>query len=120
MTDKVKTDVEEGCSINEIAKALALTPRRLQQLVTAGILPRPGKRGCYDLAKCVQAYSQHQRKELRRLRALKGKKKSFFTWSTESEKKDPESDAAFQKAIEEIDRMFGLKKKNTIEEWLKS
>ncbi len=78
MTDKVKIEDNQGCSVNEIADSLGLTPRRIQQMVGAGTLPRPEKRGEYDLAACTRAYAQHQRKELRRLSA-KNRKKSFWS-----------------------------------------
>ena len=43
-----------------MAKLLLLTPRRLQQLVTEGVIPKV-ERGRYELAPVVQAYIQYLR-----------------------------------------------------------
>jgi phage terminase Nu1 subunit (DNA packaging protein) len=47
-------------SVDTIAKLLLLDPRRIQQLVKEGILPKKS-RGKYDLEKCVQGYVRYQR-----------------------------------------------------------
>jgi len=46
-------------SIDTIAKLLDMTPRRVQQLVKEGILPKPIARGQYEIVPCVVAYIQH-------------------------------------------------------------
>ena len=45
-------------TVEDIAKALDLKKRRVQQLVQQGTLPRLTK-GKYDLASCVRAYEQY-------------------------------------------------------------
>lgn len=44
-----------GVSVDVVAGLFGLTPRRIQQLVKEGVLPR-GERGRYNLAACVRAY----------------------------------------------------------------
>lgn len=44
--------------VSDIAKALSLSTRRVQQLVKENILPAPIN-GNYDLADCLQAYGQY-------------------------------------------------------------
>ena len=47
-------------SVDTIAEVLLLDPRRIQQLVKEGVLPKKS-RGKYDLKKCVQGYVRYQR-----------------------------------------------------------
>lgn len=39
-----------------LAEILGVTPRRIQQLVEAEVIPKPEKQGQYDIPACVQAY----------------------------------------------------------------
>lgn len=39
-----------------LAEILSITPRRIQQLVEEGVLPKPQKAGAYDIPSCVQCY----------------------------------------------------------------
>jgi len=48
-------------SVKVVARVLILSERRVQKLVSEGILPRPA-RGMYDLIDCVMAYIRYQRK----------------------------------------------------------
>lgn len=47
--------------LNETAKLLDVTPRRVQQLASDGIIPKP-EQGEYDLAKCVISYIRYIRR----------------------------------------------------------
>ena len=56
---------ENGSTMNELpttvaaatlAKLLGLSTRRIQQLVEAGVIPKPGKRGEYKLVESVAGY----------------------------------------------------------------
>jgi len=51
-------------SPNAIAKLLDMTPRRVQQLVKEGILPKPIARGQYEIIPCVVAYIKHLKASL--------------------------------------------------------
>lgn len=51
------------CSVGEIAELLNLTPRRVQQLVQEGVIPKAA-RGRYDLAASVGAYVAHLQGQL--------------------------------------------------------
>lgn len=44
--------------VSDIAKALQLSDRRVQQLVQANLLPKPVN-GKYDLAGCIRAYEKY-------------------------------------------------------------
>lgn len=46
------------CDVNTVAQALELSPRRVQQLVNDGWLPRE-RPGVYELAECLTAYSAY-------------------------------------------------------------
>jgi len=46
-------------SAAEVGELFGLTPRRVQQLVGEGVLPKPPKRGRYELHATVRAYVQH-------------------------------------------------------------
>ena len=46
-----------------MAKLLLLTPRRLQQLVTEGVVPKV-ERGRYELAPVIQAYIHYLRERM--------------------------------------------------------
>lgn len=50
-----------AASIESIAKLLDLTPRRVQQLVKEGVIPKPVTRGQYDIIPSVVAYIRHLR-----------------------------------------------------------
>lgn len=39
-----------------LAEILNITPRRIQQLVEDGVIPKPNKPGAYDIPECVQNY----------------------------------------------------------------
>ncbi len=47
--------------IDTIAKLLELTPRRIHQLVGEGVIPKPEKRGRYELVGSVQGYIRYLR-----------------------------------------------------------
>ncbi len=115
MTDRLKTDAQPGCSVNEIAEALGLTPRRIQQMVGASILPRPQERGKYDLLACTKAYAKHQRKELRRSSAKNGKKKSFWSgvkgWNSAPKKTSEEISLDIEAMKASIEEMLRKRKK---------
>lgn len=61
-----------GSSVAVIAQVFGLTPRRIQQLVAEGILPR-GERGRYDLAACVRAYITYLQAQLDEARKIAGR-----------------------------------------------
>lgn len=46
------------CDVNTVAQALELSPRRVQQLVDDGWLPRE-RPGVYNLADCLTAYTAY-------------------------------------------------------------
>lgn len=46
-------------SVEVIAKLLMLEPRRIQQLVAEGYIPKPAERGQYSLVGCVQGYIRY-------------------------------------------------------------
>ncbi|WP_374349184.1 hypothetical protein [Chitinimonas sp.] len=46
-------------SVDTLGKLLDLTPRRIQQLVKEGVLPRPIERGQYEVVACVRTYVRH-------------------------------------------------------------
>lgn len=46
-------------STNDLAELFSLTPRRIQQLNSEGVLHGEGRPLCYDLAESVQAYSAY-------------------------------------------------------------
>lgn len=43
-------------SVAELAELFDLTPRRVQQLVNEGVIPKPKTRGEYELTACVKGY----------------------------------------------------------------
>lgn len=45
-------------SVQQVAKACNLSPRRVQQLAKEGVLPRDA-RGAYDLGACLMSYIRH-------------------------------------------------------------
>lgn len=47
--------------VETIAKLLELTPRRVHQLVNEGVIPKPVKRGRYELVGSVQGYIRYLR-----------------------------------------------------------
>lgn len=51
------------CSTGELAFLLDVTPRRVQQLVAEGVIPK-ADRGRFDLAAAVRAHCAHQRAAL--------------------------------------------------------
>lgn len=55
--------VASGVSVETVASMCGLTPRRIQQLVTEGVIPRVG-RGKYNLAACVRAYIVYLQQQL--------------------------------------------------------
>lgn len=55
----------EHCDVHTLALYLNMTPRRVQQLVKRGIIPR-GKRGEYDLLSCIHSYIDHLQRTLYR------------------------------------------------------
>lgn len=52
---------QQTLSVDNIAKLLDLTPRRVQQLVKEKILPQPYDRGKYAVVPCVIAYIKYLR-----------------------------------------------------------
>ena len=72
MTDKPLIQANGQGSITEIAQILGLSCRRIQQLCSMGILPKPLKKGKYDLTVCTRRYSEHQRRKLRALNQKRG------------------------------------------------
>jgi phage terminase Nu1 subunit (DNA packaging protein) len=48
-----------GHPVGVIAKLLDMTPRRVQQLVKEGIIPKPKSRGEYEIGPCVIGYIRH-------------------------------------------------------------
>lgn len=50
-------------NVQEISKILDMSPRRVQQLAKAGIIPR-SRRGNYDFVPSIQAYIRYLRAEL--------------------------------------------------------
>ncbi|MFY9589549.1 hypothetical protein [Rickettsia endosymbiont of Halotydeus destructor] len=49
--------------LSDIAKALSLTTRRIQQLVKEGILPKPVNSN-YDLVSCIRAYEKYLQQQV--------------------------------------------------------
>lgn len=49
---------KEYCDVHTLSRYLDMTPRRVQQLVTRGIIPR-GKRGQYEIPLSIHAYIEH-------------------------------------------------------------
>lgn len=49
--------IEQNVTVSEIASALELTERRVQQLSNDGILPK-SSRGAYNLIDCIKAYEK--------------------------------------------------------------
>lgn len=76
MTSKALIQAKREASITEVAAVLGLSCRRIQQLCTAGILPKPLRKGKYDLMACLRAYSEYQRKKIRVLRGKIPRKKT--------------------------------------------
>ena len=64
--------------VGEVGQALGLTVRRIQQLVRAGVMPKPETKGRYDLQACTRGYAKNQRRELKALRAVRGVIKKPF------------------------------------------
>ena len=52
--------------VHEIARYLNMTPRRVQQLVIRGVLPKGTKRGEYDLIPCIHSYQDHLKRIINR------------------------------------------------------
>lgn len=48
-------------TVESLAKLLDITPRRIQQLVAAKVLPKPVSRGQYEIVPSVIAYIRHLR-----------------------------------------------------------
>lgn len=48
-------------SVETIAKLLDMTTRRVQQLATEGVVPKPEKKGQYEIVPCVVGYIRHLR-----------------------------------------------------------
>jgi phage terminase Nu1 subunit (DNA packaging protein) len=48
-------------SVEVIAKLLDMTPRRVQQLANEGVVPKPKRRGEYEIVPCVVGYIRHLR-----------------------------------------------------------
>ena len=67
----------ETVSAQELAKILGLTDRRIQQLVPE-VFNREG-RGAYDLAKCVQAYIEYQKNQVRAKTGSKEEEETRWT-----------------------------------------
>ncbi|MDA9163858.1 hypothetical protein N9N97_03135 [Rickettsiaceae bacterium] len=55
ITEMTKSNMKSHYTAEEIAVALDLTERRIQQLAKEGILPKVEK-GKYNLAECIRAY----------------------------------------------------------------
>jgi hypothetical protein len=70
------TKDKKEASLIEVASVLGLSYRRIRQLCVAGILPKPLKKGKYDLTGCTVAYCAHQRGKLRTLYAKIQRKKT--------------------------------------------
>ena len=45
--------------LQELTDLTNLDPRRIQQLVVEGVLPRPKRKGAYDVRACVQCYCRY-------------------------------------------------------------
>lgn len=45
-----------GSRLELLAEILTISPRRIQQLVEDGVLPKPKKPGAYDIPACVKNY----------------------------------------------------------------
>lgn len=45
--------------IELLSEILSVTPRRIQQLADEGIIPKPVKKGEYDISLCVQSYYEY-------------------------------------------------------------
>src|SRR5512139_2328469 len=50
-------------SVAEVSRLLDMTERRVQQLVSEGIIPRPTGKGDYAAGACVVAYIRYLRKQ---------------------------------------------------------
>lgn len=50
--------IPERCDVQTLSRCLDISPRRVQQLVKAGVIPR-GKRGEYELQQCLHSYIRH-------------------------------------------------------------
>jgi phage terminase Nu1 subunit (DNA packaging protein) len=58
--DEMNMQQDETITQQTLADLLDLTPRRIRQLATAGVIPKTG-RGQYQLRDSVRAYCAHQR-----------------------------------------------------------
>lgn len=54
-TEKLNTK----CPVNDLARLLNLSTRRVQSLVQEGVLPKPQRPGVYDVLACNHAYLAH-------------------------------------------------------------
>lgn len=50
--------IRETVSVQELAELLGLSPRRVQQLVADGVIPKAAH-GSYDLGRSIRAYLKH-------------------------------------------------------------
>lgn len=63
MTDLLDQQV---CDVHALCRYLNMTPRRVQQLVVRGVIPKGDKRGEYELIPCIHAYHKHLKKIIAR------------------------------------------------------
>jgi phage terminase Nu1 subunit (DNA packaging protein) len=61
MTERRNNREPATYPVDTIAKLLELTPRRINQLVQEGVIPRPASRGRYELVGAVQGYIRYLR-----------------------------------------------------------
>ena len=99
------------CSINEIALTLGITVRRLRQLMALGIVPKAITRGRYSLIECCRAYTNHQRKQVRTLRATGKKRQRKIKPLTQPEMKSW-MDTVNAQLQEFGERLMNLRKRN--------
>ena len=53
---------DQYCDVHTVAAFLNVTPRRVQQLVRRGVIPKGNKRGEYELMPCLHSYQNHLKK----------------------------------------------------------
>ena len=50
---------QKTCDVHTLCLYLDMTPRRVQQLVVRGVIPKGDKRGEYELMPCIHAYQTY-------------------------------------------------------------